>query len=85
MTTQPPTPEAVEAAIRWALDKGTAADHEILAGDDPYCPETDTYSRILSAEVERLRAQADAACEWNGFSVHCRIPYRTCRGVFNYT
>ena len=64
MTTQPPSPEAVEAAMKWARDC-SVTDKEIciLGADDPYSYGTDTAARILADEVERLRAQAGAVCE----------------------
>lgn len=58
MNDTPPTPEAVEAAIKWAKDCSlTDKEMRILCADDPYSYGTDTAARILAAEVERLRAR----------------------------
>lgn len=63
MTTQPPSPEAVEAAMRYAkdepLEKGDLKLIGLDENDNRYMVGMDAAAYILAAEVERLRAELD--------------------------
>jgi hypothetical protein len=64
MTTPTPTPEAVEAAMRSAKSESYANDDWNLIGEfyDRYAEiRAHGVSRILAAEVERLRGELDRA------------------------
>jgi hypothetical protein len=68
-TTPPPSPEAVEAAMQWLNGNTKAVTGEKLEMLHHYYGKPSmgaswNAARILAAEVERLRAQADAVCEW---------------------
>lgn len=55
----PHNPEAVEAAMKWAKDVMISQKEMELVALDPYDNMTDGSARILSAEVERLRAECE--------------------------
>ena len=64
--TTPPTPEAVEAAVTYALDKELTFEHLATLeanAQTPWDSESCTAARILAAEVERLRTENDALKE----------------------
>jgi hypothetical protein len=63
--TTPPTPEAVEAAMKWAKDIALSPTELDALMQDAFGNGYDDANIILAAEVERLRADLERAEQKN--------------------